>query len=65
MRNSTVETPFWAKWENPGIFQKATGGLKGLFGLNREKVGRNFPVFPDDTFFRFPIRGRETLGQGS
>ena len=48
MRNSTVETPFWAKWENSGIFQKATGGLKGLFGLNRG--GRNFPVFPDDTF---------------
>ena len=48
MSNSTVETPFWAKWENPGIFQRATGGLKSLFGLNRG--GRNFPVFPDDTF---------------
>src|ERR1700746_1173160 len=56
MSNSTVETPFWAKWENPGIFQRATGGLKSLFGLNRG--GRNFPVFPDDTFLvSFPRSG--------
>ena len=62
MRNSTVETPFWAKWENPGIFQKATGGLKGLFGLNRG--GRNFR-FSLTIPSWFPIRGRATLGQGS
>jgi hypothetical protein len=48
MNNSTVETPFWARWENPGIFQRVIGGIGGLFGLNRG--GRNFPVFPDDTF---------------
>ena len=36
------------RWENPSTFQRIRGGLKALLGLNRG--GRNFPVFPDDTF---------------
>jgi len=43
-----TDSPFWARWENPGLTQKIWGGLKGLAGLDRG--GRSFPVFPDDRF---------------
>ena len=48
MKGCEAEFPVWARWENPGLIKKITGGVAALFGLNRG--GRNFPVFPDDTF---------------
>lgn len=35
-------------WEKRGLARKLRAGFRVLFGLNRG--GRNFPVFPDDTF---------------
>jgi hypothetical protein len=48
MGSPQAETPFWMRWENPSALQRIKGGVRALLGLNRG--GRNFPVFPDDTF---------------
>ena len=48
MTSTRVETGFRRRWENHTAFQRIRGGIKTLLGLNTG--GRNFPVFPDDTF---------------
>src|SRR5215472_5151168 len=48
MTSTRVETGFRRRWENHTAFQRIRGGIKRLLGLNTG--GRNFPVFPDDTF---------------
>jgi len=48
MNGSPSEFPIRGQWENPGLIRKIRGGVTTLLGLNRG--GRNFRVFPDDTF---------------
>ena len=48
MNSPQVGAAFSTGWEQPSAFQRIKGGAKALLGLTRG--GRNFPVFPDDTF---------------
>ena len=48
MASPQVEAAFRRRWENRTTFQRIRGDVKTLLGLNTG--GRNFPVFPDDTF---------------
>ncbi len=48
MDNSEPHLPVESVWENRSLRRKLRAGFRVLFGLNRG--GRNFPVFPDDTF---------------
>jgi hypothetical protein len=48
MDSLQVNRPSSMRWENFSTFQRIGAGLRALLGLNRG--GRNFPVFPDDTF---------------
>src|SRR5277367_5666438 len=48
MDSLQVKSPPSMRWENFSTFLRIRAGLRALLGLNRG--GRNFPVFPDDTF---------------
>lgn len=48
MGNPEAHFPVESVWENRSLRRKLRAGFRVLFGLNRG--GRNFPVFPDDTF---------------
>jgi len=48
MGSPQMETPFSVRSASSSTFERIRRGVNVLLGLNRG--GRNFPVFPDDTF---------------